>query len=629
MASPRPSSSLLRFGVFELDTATWELRKSGSLVKLQPEPFKVLWLLASHAGQLVTREEICKKLWGDETFVDFEHGLNTCIAQIRDVLGDDAKSPHFIETLPRRGYRFVATVTQGDSPAIPQGIEEPPSPLPLRNGWRDLIGLLSLLVAIGAASYFVWQRYFSAQALGGKVMLAVLPFENLSGDPNQEYFSDGLTEEMITQLGRLQPERLGVIARTSTMQYKKSGKDIKQIARELKVDFILEGSVRREGERVRVAAQLIQARDGTHIWAETYERELREILALHSEVALAVAAEVRAKLTPDERARLASARAVNPEAYEAYVKGRYWWNKRGRENLLKALQYFQQAIEKDPTYAPGYAGLAGTYDILGDNGYWQPGESFPKARTAAQKALELDESLSQAHLTLAAVMWNYDRDWSGAERECRRALALDPNYGFAHQTYAYFLSARGRHAEAIAEVRLSRQLDPLAPRISANVGWILYYAREYDQALEALNRALELEPDHAQAHEYLGQVYLQKGRYVEAIAAFKRASEMEPQNQEFMSNLARAYAVAGNRAAARKLLGELQQASKRIYVSPISFAQVHLGLGEKDQVFAWLEKAFTERTGQLLNMTIDPGSDPLRADPRFQDLLQRMNFPRN
>ena len=459
-------------------------------------------------------------------------------------------------------------------------------------------------------------------------MLAVLPFDNLSGDPEQEYFSDGMTEEMIAQLGRLQPARLGVIARTSAMHYKGTDKRVDEIGRELGVDYILEGSVRREAERVRITAQLIQVSDQTHLWAQSYERELAGMFAIQSEVSRRIARSLEVELLPAQQARLPSARSVDPQAYEAYLKGRYYWNKRTREGLEKGLEYFQQAIEIDPGYALGHVGVADTYGILGDNNLLPPEETFPKARAAALKALEIDENLAEAHTSLALVIFGYDWDWEGTEQEYKLAVKLNPSYATAHHWYGMFLSNMGRHEEAIAEIRKARELDPLSPRINANVGRVLYFARRYDQAIEELKKALELHPNNMAAVNSLADAYWLKEMYDEAIATFERGRIIGGASAEEVAALREAYAEEGTRGVLRLWLKEAEsRRTEGHLVPPLGLAGLHVGLGETDQAFAWLEKGYAERDYDMTLLRVYPFFDPIREDPRFQSLLRRLNFP--
>ncbi|MEE9293346.1 MAG: tetratricopeptide repeat protein [Phycisphaerae bacterium] len=401
-----------------------------------------------------------------------------------------------------------------------------------------------------------------------------------------------------------------------------------EIARQLNVDAVVEGAVVRDGDQVRITAQLIAVAPERHMWAQSYERNLSDIVALQGEVARAIASEIKAAVTPEEEARLASARPVNPEAYEAYLKGRYFWNKRTREGLTKGLEHFQQAIDIDPTYALAYAGVADSWLVLGNNAYLPAEETFPKAKTAALKALAIDDSLAEAHTSLGAILQNYDWDWTGAEREFRRALQLNPGYATAHHWNSFLLSMLGRHDEAIAEVKRARELDPLSLRINANVGLMFYWARRYDQAIKELLRALELDQNRPRGlYDRLGWAYLQKDMHDEAIATLEKALTLSGGGPLALAGLGHAYAVAGRVDDAISILGKLKRVSKRSHVSPVWLARIYTGLGEKDQAFAWLEKGYEKRDIRMHWMKLDPRFDPLRSDPRFQDLLRRMNFP--
>jgi len=455
--------------------------------------------------------------------------------------------------------------------------------------------------------------------------LAVLPLENLTGDPAQEYFVDGMTEALIADLGQI--EALRVISRTSVMQYKGVKKPLPQIAHELNVDAVIEGSVLRSGDRVRITAQLIQATTDRHLWAQSYERDLRDILALQSEVAQAVANEIKIKVTPQEQLRLGRARPVSPEAHEAYLKGRYYWNLRTEDGMKKSIEYFQQAIEKDPGYALAYAGLSDSYDTLTSWALMAPGEAYPRAEVAAVKALEIDEALAEAHACLGAIREEYDWDWVGAEKELKRAIELNPSYARAHQAYAEYLSAMGRHNEAIAEIKRAQELDPLSLIINALGAYVFIYARRYDEAIAQCQRTLELNAGFYPAHLYMGWAYEQEKLYGQAISEYQKTIALEEGNPVLRANLARIYAAVGNRPEALKIIASLRELSKRRYVSPYSVAQIYAALGDFDQAFAWLEKAYKEHQYQLVYLKVDPALDPLRSDPRFQDLLRRMNFP--
>jgi TolB-like protein/Tfp pilus assembly protein PilF/tRNA A-37 threonylcarbamoyl transferase component Bud32 len=494
---------------------------------------------------------------------------------------------------------------------------------------RPALALMTVLIAavLGTAGYFARQRFWpQASHPVGRIMLAVLPFDNLSGDPEQEYFSDGLTEEMISQLGSLQPERLGVIARTSAMYYKGTHKRLDEIGQELGVDYIVEGSVRREANRVRITAQLIQVSDQTQLWAESFERQLADVFVIQSEVAGRIARSLEVELLPSHQAQLASARGVDPEAHEAYLKGRYHLNKRTEADLKKALEYFQQAVATDPDYALGYAGLADCYYVAAARDFLPPAEAYREAETAARRALELDDQLAEAHTALAAVTAS-EYDWSDAEREYERAIELNPSYATAHHWYSLFLAAMGRHDEALAEIKLAHELDPLSLIINEALGWPFYLARQYDQAIEQYERTLEMEPNFTPTYYDLGRAYLHKGRLKDAIRVHRKLVELSGGQWNAKAALGHTYAVAGKQEAARKILSELVALSNRSYVSPYDIARIYAGLGDKDEALAWLEKAYQERNNYLIYLKVDPDFDPLRSDPRFDDLLHRLGFP--
>ena len=506
---------------------------------------------------------------------------------------------------------------------------------PASSAWRKAVrpaaygvtGILALAVVLLGLNLGGWRARLLGRAAPARIQsLAVLPLENLSGDPNQEYFADGMTDALITDLGKI--SALRVISRTSVMQYKAGRKPLREIAGDLNLDAVVEGSILRSESRVQITARLIQARTDTQIWSQTYERDLHNILELQSEVAQAIADGIRVQLTPAEHARIAATHAVRPEAFDAYLKGRYYWEKRTEEGLRRSLEYFQQAIEIDPTYALAYAGLADSYGTLGNNRFLSPDEAFPKAKAAAQKALGIDDDLAEAHASLAFAHWNYDFDWDVVEREYKRAIELNPGYATAYHWYAGYLSGMGRHAEAIAAIKKARELDPLSARINANVGFILYFAREYDQAIEELQRAQEMDPSSGAPDLYLGMAYLQKGNYQQAIKALERNSQVPDSPAASALDLAYAYAVAGQPEESRKILGRLMGETKRSYMPALWVARVYVALGEPENAFIWLSKAYDERSAQLPLLNVDPRLDSLRSDPRFQDLLRRMKLRR-
>jgi len=645
MGPAAPARRVARFGVFELDLRTAELRKYGHKLPIQGQPIQILILLTERAGELVTREELHQKLWPADTYVDFEHGLNAAVKRLRQALNDSADNPRFVETLPRRGYRFIAPVeTFGASPQVP-GAGDAPLDQPLggltQSGTGDQVNLPGKIAAsermrwllsrkgaafasVVALVLFVIWMIRPASPVRSIRSLAVLPLENLSHDASQDYFSDGMTDELITELGQI--SGLRVISRTSMMTYKGARKPLPQIAHELSVDAVVEGTVLRSGNRVRITAQLIQADGDKHLWARSYEGELRDTFALQNEVASAIAGQIRAKLNRTEDAGLKNAKAVNPEAYEAYLKGRYFWNKRTGDGLKKAVDYFNGALEKDPAYAPAYAGLADSYALMGDweYGVLAPQEAFPKAKAAATRALELDDTLGEAHTSLAFCLDVFDWAWDSAEREFKRAIQLSPDYATAHDWYAWHLITLGRKTEAIAEMKKAESLDPLSLIVSADMADILLIARLFDESTQQSRRTIEMAPEFAVAHYQLAQALAQQHRFSEAIAELQKAIAFSGGNKTFKSTLAYTYAMSGKRNDAANILRDLKNRSDRGFSNASEIALVYVGLGNKDEAMTWLEAAYKERFNP--SILLRPCFDPLRTDPRFQDLLRRMDL---
>ena len=564
------------FGGFQLDAKGRMLFRGNAPVPLPPKAVDTLLVLIESAGAVIDKEEILKQVWKG-AFVE-EGSLTRTISILRKALQHDGTGQKYIATVSKRGYRFVAEVVK-----TPQRMPQP------------------------------------------KLMLAVLPFENMSGDVTQEYFNDGLTEEMITQLSRLNPERMAVIARTSAMRYKGANKTVREIGRELGVSHVLEGSVRREAGRVRIAAQLIQVADETHVWADTYERSLGDILKLQSEVSQAVAREICVKLTPREERRLAAAREVSPAAYEAYLKGRHLWNKRTQDGMRKSIAHYEEAIRQNPEYAIAYCGVADSYVMLACRGMAPAKETFLKARAAARKAIELDPELGDVHGSLAHVRL-HDWDWEGLERDFQRAIELNPAQAIVYYWYGEFLMSMGRPEEAIAVSQKAYQTDPLSAVIGASLGMILYLARRYDQAVEVLQRALEVSPDHFLPHMRMGLVRIQQGKYEEAIQRLRRAVYLAEQSTETLAALATAHAAGGNMEAARAILDELEKPACKRYVLPYNIAKIYSASGDPDKAFEWLEIAYKEGNPDLIELNSEPVFDSLRRDPRFSDLMQRVGW---
>ncbi len=630
MSNPTDLPRLLRFGQFELDLRTGKIYKEGKRIKLQEQPCQVLALLIERPGELVSREELRKRLWTNDTFVDFDHGVNIAINKLRDALGDSPEKPQFIETLPRRGYRFIASVDapktsrDGEPPALATSSSPAGRTASGSIAWRRALlpALLALtLVAVFFSSVRAWRGYSGGSRIRS---LAVLPLENLSGDPSQEYFADGMTEELTTSLAKI--KSLRVISRTSAMQYKKTRKPLAEIARALSVDAVVEGSVARSGDKVRITAQLIEARTDQHVWAEEYNRDLRDVVTMQGEVARDIAQKIRIAVTPEERAKLTGLPRVNPEAYQAYLKGRYYWNKRTEEAVRKAIPYFEQSMSKDPNYPLAYDGLADCWLSLGWYGYVPPKEAFPRGKAAAMRALELDDSLADAHTSLAFASMNYDWDWPAAEREFRKAIELNPNYANAHHWYGDYLSAVGRPEEAIAESKRAFELDPLSPIINAWLGWRYYFARRFDQAIDQYRETLEIDPNFVPVHLVLGQAYEQKGMLKEAITELENAASLSQGAPLYAASLAHAYAVAGRRREAETLLHQMNERAQHAYVPSFHVAIIYAGLGRKDETLACLEKGYQERSAWMVWLKVDPRFDFVRSDARFQNLLRRLGL---
>jgi TolB-like protein/DNA-binding winged helix-turn-helix (wHTH) protein/Tfp pilus assembly protein PilF len=623
-------SGRVRFGVFEVDLRSGELRKQGIKIKLHDQPFQILAMLLEYPGELVTREQLHQKLWPANTFVDFDVGLNSAIKRLRDALGDSAEDPRFVETLPRRGYRFIAPV-EGQKTSQPGELSAevtgPPTGQagPRATLWRRLL-LPALLALPLVAVFFSFVRVWRGHSAGSRIRsLAVLPLENLSGDPSQEYFADGMTDELTTNLAKI--KSLRVISRSSAMHYKKTQKPLAEIARALSVDAVVEGSVARSGDKVRITAQLIEARTDQHVWAEEYNRDLQDVVILQGEVARDIAEKIRIAVTPEERAQLTGPRRVNPEAYEAYLKGRYYWNKRTEETMRRAIPYFEQSMSKDPNYPLAHDGLADCWLSLGWYGYVPPKEAFPRGKAAAMRALELDDSLAEAHTSLAFASMNYDWDWTAAEREFRKAIELNPNYANAHHWYGDYLSAVGRHEQAIAESRRALELDPLSPIINAWLGWRYYFARQFDQAIDQYRETLDIDPNFVPVHLVLGQAYEQKGMLKEAIAELEKAASLSQGAPIYASSLAHAYAVAGRRSEAETMLHQTNERAQHAYVPSFHVAIIYAGLGRKDETLAWLERGYQERSAWMVWLKVDPRFDFVRSDARFQNLLGRLGLP--
>jgi len=643
-------ADVVKFGDgLELDRNSYELRRAGRALKLERIPLDILFLLVERRGQLVTREDIIGKIWGKDVFVDTDSSINGAIRKIRQVLKDDPENPVFVQTVTGKGYRFIAAVTEAEFPAHKSGgknlessntITQEPSTL-LAAGQERRVALTSwpwvaslavlLVVVLAAAIFGLRPRARSQTASEHRVMMAVLPFANLSNDPEQEYFSDGLTEETITDLGEINPERLGVIARTSAAAYKHTNKTIAQIGRELGVDYILEGSVRREGGVARISAQLIRVKDQVHLWAHNYDRETGGLLALQNELGRAIAQQVQVKLAPPSGGGSTNKYAPNPEAYELYLKGRFYLNQRTYAEIDKSTEYFQRCIEKDPGFALGYAGLADSYLA---NTIRSPQDFDPKAKAAAARALELDGDLAEAHAALGAEKADFEYDWPGAEREFKRAIELNPNYAEAHFRYALsYLMPQGQSENAIAEMKKALQLDPFSPIYNTVFGLTYFYARRYDQAQEQFKKAIDLNANFFVTHYHLAWLYSQSGQYENAISELTKGRLLSGDDRTVKAAapdevaLRKAWAALGARGFWQQLLRSNEKLVGNI--GEFDVPQIYARLGDKQKALESLARNYEERRalGTLLN--VDPAFDSLRSDQRFGDLVRRMGLTPN
>jgi TolB-like protein/Tfp pilus assembly protein PilF len=575
-------SDRFEFGVYSLDSQSGMLFREGEHVAVPPKAAELLVALVQAAGGVLTREELLKRLWPDA--VVEEGSLTSLISLLRKTLGEVPKPQDFIETIPKRGYRFVASVKR------------------LASGAHD------------SRSY--------------KNMLIVLPFENLSAGERYDYFSEGLTEEMITELARLSPEHLGVIARTSTMQFKSTTKNIAQIGSELGVSHVLEGSVRREGERVRITAQLIRVSDQSHLWAQNYEQALHDVLEVQAQVARAIAREIQIKLTPHEQRRLDAdkTRSINAQAHELYLRGRHFWYRRTEEGIRKSIECFEEALQYDPSFAGAYDGISDAHTMLACRGMTPVHESFHKAKAAARQAVRLQPELGEGYASLAHVRL-HDWDWVGLESEFRQAVELDPGYAIAHYWYAEYLMTMGRTQESVNRVAHASELDPLNSVINASVGMIRYLAHDYDGALLALRRGLEIDPTHYVSYLRMGLVFLQKKLPDQAIDAMRQAVMHSGGSTEALTGLAQAHAVTGDKLALERILRELGKSSDR-YTSPYNIARVHGAVDDKKQALEWLEKAYQEHNPDLIELTREPSFASLHSDARFRELAERIGWSR-
>lgn len=624
-----------RFGPFELDTRAGELRRHGLKVRLRGRPIEILTCLVERAGEVVTRDDLRNRLWTSDTFVDFDHGLNSAMNKLREALGDTAENPRYVETVPRRGYRFVAQVESvtRPQPTAPAPLRPAPSPaaeaaaapVPSAAGqtrhtavrWIVAASVIAL-VAVGA-----WiLRDVPRRVASDKAMLVVLPFENRSGSADDEFFSDGVTDEMIAQLGALDPRRLGVIARTTAMQYKASHKDVMQIGRELGVDYLLEGSVRRDAARVRITAQLVDVRSQTQLWAETYERDVSDVLMLQRDVAGRLAQSLAGGVLSPVLAR-ATRRSPSFAAYERALKGRAFRQQATEGALRQCIVMFEEATALDAEYAGAYAGLADCYRLLGGPG-WEvgpPAELLEQARVAAERALDLDPELPEGYSARGMVRFSLDWDLAGADRDLSRAIALNPSYARAHQYRSAVLTTMGRFDDAVASARRAQELDPMSATESTTLGVRLYYAGKYPQAVDQFEATLAAHPNFPVAHWGLGETYRQMGRLDAAVRELEAAADRANQSPYMRAWLAHALATAGRREEAEAIRRALTAQASERFVAPFLFALMASGFGEKEATLEWLERVRASKSGWIPFVAVEPQFAWLRDDPRFQQLL--------
>lgn len=643
----------VRFGPYELSISSRELRKFGKRIRIQQQPLKILGVLVERPGELVTREQLRERLWPDGLYLDFEHGLNRAVNKLRRALLDSADSPRYIETLPARGYRFIAPVEvlrdRPDGPEVLQGEAElsaliEPSEVPLRTPsavsieveagiatpqkkrWVTIASAAAILLLFAGIAVIRPHINRASVPIAKRTLLLILPFENLTGDLNQEYFCDGMTEELIARMGSLDPDHLGVIARTTAMHYKGTSKTIKEIAGELGVSYVLENSIREVDHRVRVTSQLIQVKDQRHLWAQSFDRDSSDILGLQYGVSLLIAQDIPSYLGISKQPGLQPTSPVNSEAYTDYLKGRFFWNERSLNGLNKGVFYFQKAIQEDPQYARAYAGLADSYLVLG-GGFLPPHETYLKGASAAKEALALDSDLAEAHASLAYFKFIDEWDWAGSDSEFQRAIALDPGYATAHHWYALYLSAMNRMPESRREIEKALELDPLSTVINSNAAAVFYQSGDFTGSLKQLQKTLELDPNFVPAYGYRGYVYQVSGKYEEALAEYRKAQQVSGDPLAYIGDVGRIYALTGRKAQAQEILDQVQvHSNEPIKVSAYTLCLMHASLGETDEAFKWLKSSIDNREFTATELVHDLRIENLREDPRFAEFRRQFGI---
>lgn len=639
-----------RFGVFQLDAFSGELYKHGIRIKLQDQPCQVLTILLERQGEMVSRDELRQRLWDRDTYVDFDHSLNISINKLREALGDSAANPRFIETLPRKGYRFIAAVSieGGEGKKKIEAVTAPPllTNVLAQNGlgshiagvpeeriaqrrWRRLVAVGLLAVAIVAAILIWWKRpdrQGSKAQNNSRVMLAILPFEDLTGEKGDEFFVAGLHDELIAQLGRLQPSRLGVIARTSAVQYAGARKSIDQIGHELHVDYVLDGTVRRANQKFRITAELIQVSDQTHLWVETYEPGMGDVLALQEDVARRVSQELSMEFLPDTLHQMEQNATENAAAHEAYLRGRFLWSQETHDSLDQAIAEFEQAVKLDPNYVSAYVGLADAYNVLGGYGFVPAEEAFPKGKAAAAKALDLSPNSSDAYGSMAFAAFYYDWNWPEAERLFRKALALNPNNQVAHEFYSSYLHAMGRLDEAEKEIRIAQELDPLSGWVRDDKGWMLLSRRRPDLAVPEFEKAIELTPKFPAAHLSLAVAYTRLKKYDQALEEVAKAERLGGSQTRVLEIQGSIYALSGDAIKAETIAERLKSGKVPGRVSPYSVALIYGSMGRNKEAVEWLEKAHAQKDTWTVWTKILVEWDGIRNEPKFKELQHQLRF---